>query len=210
MKTGTSRNLNGTEAKKPEMLQWEYAREALKTGLKLEQKLGVNPYKFGMIGSTDAHTSLAAVEEDNFFGKHSGVEPEPHRWEHVVIEAPDPKFTVKGWQQAAGGYAGRLGDREHARGDLRRHEAQGDLRDDGLAHDRALLRRLGFHRERTRVPPAGHRRLREGRADGRRSADAPAGKSPSFLVAAMKDPYSGNLDRIQIVKGWLDAKRRDA
>ena len=33
---------------------------------------------------------MATVEEDNFFGKHSGVEPEPHRWEHVVIEAPDP------------------------------------------------------------------------------------------------------------------------
>ncbi len=99
-------NLNGTEVKKPEMFQYEYAREALKNGLLLERKLGVNPFKFGMIGSTDAHTALAAVEEENFFGKHSGVEPGPHRWEHVVIESPDPKFTVKGWQQAAAGYAG--------------------------------------------------------------------------------------------------------
>ena len=71
-------NLNGTEIKKPEMLQWEYAREALKTGLQLEQKLGVNPYKFGMVGSTDSHTSLSTAQEDNFFGKHSGVEPGPH------------------------------------------------------------------------------------------------------------------------------------
>lgn len=78
-------NLNGTEAKTPDMLQWEYAREALKNGLMLEKKLGVNPYKFGMVGSTDAHTALAAVEEENFFGKHSGVEPEPHRWEHVAL-----------------------------------------------------------------------------------------------------------------------------
>ena len=99
-------NLNGTEVKTSEMLQWEYAREALKTGLVLEQRLGVNPYKFGMVGSTDSHTALAAVEENNFFGKHSGVEPEPHRWKHVVIEAPDPEFTVLGWQMAAGGYAG--------------------------------------------------------------------------------------------------------
>ena len=96
-------NLNGTEAKTPDMLKYEYAREALKTGLKLENELGVNPYKFGMIGSTDSHTSLATAEEENFFGKHSGVEPEPHRWEHVVIEAPDPTFTIHGWQQAASG-----------------------------------------------------------------------------------------------------------
>ncbi|GMG86829.1 DUF3604 domain-containing protein [Biformimicrobium ophioploci] len=93
-------NLNGTEVKKQEMLRWEYAREALKTGIMLEDKLGVNPYKFGMIGSTDAHTAMAAVEEDNFFGKHSGVEPEPHRWEHLVIEAPDPKYNIYGWEQA--------------------------------------------------------------------------------------------------------------
>ena len=98
-------NLNGTELKKQDMLQWEYARSALKTGLQLERKLGVNPYKFGMVGSTDAHTSLSTVEEDNFFGKHSGVEPGPHRWEHVVIAAPDPKLNVMGWQQAASGYA---------------------------------------------------------------------------------------------------------
>jgi hypothetical protein len=98
-------NLNGTELKKPEMLQWEYTRAALKTGLMLEQKLGINPFKYGMVGSTDSHTSLATAEEENFFGKHSGVEPEPHRWEHLVIEAPDPSLNIYGWQQAASGYA---------------------------------------------------------------------------------------------------------
>ena len=67
------------------MLQYEYARQAsARRGLQLEQKLGVNPYKFGMIGSTDSHTGLATAEEDNFFGKHSGAEPSPERW-----EAPD-------------------------------------------------------------------------------------------------------------------------
>ena len=71
----------------------------------LDEKIEVNPYKFGMIGSTDSHTSLATAQEDNFFGKHSGVEPEPNRWKHVVIEAPNPDFTIMGWQQAAGGLA---------------------------------------------------------------------------------------------------------
>ena len=66
-------NLNLSVPKKPEMLQYEYARSGLKLGLKLEQKVGVNPYKFGMIGSTDSHTGLATAEEDNFFGKHAGT-----------------------------------------------------------------------------------------------------------------------------------------
>lgn len=72
-------NLDGSTAKKPDMLEFEYARSALKNGLKLEQSLGTNPYKFGMIGSSDAHTGLAAMEEDNFFGKTTPQEPNPHR-----------------------------------------------------------------------------------------------------------------------------------
>jgi len=59
----------GPVKKENSMLQYEYAREALKNGLKLEAKHGTNPYKFGLIGSTDSHTSLATAEEDNFFGK---------------------------------------------------------------------------------------------------------------------------------------------
>ena len=81
-------NLDGSELKTKEMLQYEYARSALRIGLQLEKELGVNPFKFGMIGSTDVHTGLSAIEEDNFFGKHSGVEPEPNRWEHEVIRSP--------------------------------------------------------------------------------------------------------------------------
>src|SRR6476660_5015946 len=75
-------NLDLTELKKPEMLEFEYARSAFKNGLKLEKELGVNPYKFGMVGSTDAHTALAAVEEDNFFCKTSSAEPSTGRAEH--------------------------------------------------------------------------------------------------------------------------------
>ena len=147
------------------MLKYEYAREALKTGLKLESELGVNPYKFGMIGSTDSHTSLSTAEEDNFFGKHSGVEPEPHRWDHVVIEAPDPTFTVRGWQQAASGLAAvwaTENTREAIFDAMQRKETYATT---GTAHDRALLRRLGLHRPRTprpacRPPPATRRACR--------------------------------------------------
>lgn len=196
-------NLNGTEAKTPDMLQWEYAREALKIGLKLEKSLGVNPYKFGMVGSTDAHTALSAVEEDNFFGKHSGVEPEPHRWEHVVIEAPDPKFTIKGWQQAAGGYAGvwaTENTREAIFDAMKRKETY------ATTGPRMTVRFFGgwdFNDSdaRSRLPAtAGYAK---GVPMGGDLPEGVTGKAPTFLVAAMKDPLSGNLDRIQIIKGWL-------
>ncbi len=94
----------GPVLKQPEMLQFEYTREALKNGLLLEESLGANPFKYGLVGSTDAHTALAAVEEENFFGKHSLVEPEPERWQHPVIEFGDIK--ILGWEQASSGYTG--------------------------------------------------------------------------------------------------------
>lgn len=198
-------NLNGTEAKEESMLQYEYAREALKTGLALEKELGVNPYKFGMVGSTDAHTALAAVEEENFFGKHSGVEPEPHRWKHVVIEAPDPGFTVMGWQQASGGYAGVWAPentREAIFDAMMRKETY------ATTGSRMLVRFFGGWEfteadTQTRLPAtAGYSK---GVPMGGDLHKAPAGvQAPNFLVAALKDPYSGNLDRIQVIKGWLD------
>ena len=199
-------NLDGTEAKKPGMIQSEYAREALKTGLKLEKKLGVNPFKFGMIGSTDSHTAMAAVEEENFFGKHSGVEPEKHRWEHVVIEAPNPEFTIFGWQQAASGYAAvwaTENTREAIFDAMKRKETY------ATTGSRMTVRFFGgwdFTEKDTmsRLPAdAGYAR---GVPMGGDLTSAPKGQAPTFLVAARKDPYSGNLDRIQIVKGWMDRK----
>jgi hypothetical protein len=199
-------NLDGTEAKKPGMIQSEYAREALKTGLKLEKKLGVNPFKFGMIGSTDSHTAMAAVEEENFFGKHSGVEPEKHRWEHVVIEAPNPEYTVLGWQQAASGYAAvwaTENTRESIFDAMKRKETY------ATTGSRMTIRFFGgwdFTEKDTmsRLPAdAGYAR---GVPMGGDLTSAPKGKAPTFLIAARKDPYSGNLDRLQIVKGWMDRK----
>ena len=96
-------NLNLSVAKTDDMLAGEYAREALKIGLKLEDKHGTNPYKFGMIGSTDSHTSLATAEEDNFFGKHSGSEPGPDRWHHPMAKMGDMEY--EGWSVSASGYA---------------------------------------------------------------------------------------------------------
>ena len=69
----------------------------------LEQKLGVNPFKFGMIGSTDSHVGVAAVEEENFFGKHSLQEPSAERLSLPVLKFGTEEFP--GWGQASSGYA---------------------------------------------------------------------------------------------------------
>lgn len=98
-------NLDASEAKKPEMLEFEYARSALRNGLKLENQLGTNPYKFGMIASSDAHTGLSAMEEENFFGKTTPQEPSPERLTKVFVDNPKTNIKVMDWQVSASGYA---------------------------------------------------------------------------------------------------------
>ncbi len=97
-------NLDLSELKEDEMLQGEYARRALQLGLQLEQALGVNPYKFGLIGATDSHTGLSTAQEDNFFGKHSGAEPSPGRVSHPMARVGENDYP--GWSMVASGYQG--------------------------------------------------------------------------------------------------------
>jgi hypothetical protein len=193
----------GPGIKTPDMLQYEYAREALKNGLLLKRRLGTNPYQFGMIGSTDSHTGLATAEEENFFGKHSLVEPEPERVDHTVIEFGENK--VLGWEMVSSGYAAvwaTENTREALFDAFQRREVY------ATTGPRMLVRFFGgweFEAEdaNTRLPgPVGYTK---GVPMGGELGDAPEGRSPRFLVGGLKDPYSGNLDRIQIVKGWLDA-----
>ncbi len=96
-------NLDLSEAKTDDMLAGEYARSGLKRGLQIEARLGTNPYKFGLIGATDSHTSLASIEEDNFFGKHPGTEPSPERMTRAFTRTD--KGEIMDWQLVAGGIA---------------------------------------------------------------------------------------------------------
>jgi hypothetical protein len=190
------------------MLQYEYARSALRNGLSLEQKLGVNPFKFGMIGSTDAHTSLSAVGEENFFGKHSGVEPEEHRWEHVVIESPvDPNLTTYGWQMASAGYTG-VWAMENTRKEI--FDAMERKEVYATTGSRMRVRFFGgweFTEEDAQARLVAQSGYSKGVPMGGDLRSNTHGRTaPSFLVGALKDLYSGNLDRIQIVKGWLDSQ----
>jgi hypothetical protein len=202
-------NLNGIIAHKDEMFQYEYARAALKRGLAFEQKLGINPFKFGMIGSTDSHVGISAVEEDNYFGKVSLLEPSPHRWEHESVTfKPDPKKIkpYMGYEMSASGYAGvwaKENTRESIFDAMKRKEVY------ATTGSRMTVRFFGgwnfeANDAVTRMPAAAG--YEKGVPMGGDLRNAPAGKVPTFLVAALKDPLSGNLDRIQIIKGWLDDK----
>ncbi len=97
-------NVSLETLKTPDMLQYEYAREALKNGLRLERELGTNPYRFGMVGSTDSHTALSTGEENNFFGKFSLMEPSAERVGQPMFEVGDqPMWDI--WEFGASGYA---------------------------------------------------------------------------------------------------------
>jgi len=197
-------NLDVSEAKTDAMLAGEYAREALKRGLAIEAKLGTNPYKFGVVGATDSHTSLATAEEDNFFGKHTGYEPKPGRMSHPFMENENGK--IMGWQMVASGLGAVWATdntREAIFDAMQRKEVYGTTGPrmsvrlfggwDFIEQDlnSRMPVRLGYEKG---VPMGGDLRVKP--------EDA---KAPSFMVYALRDPEGANLDRIQIVKGWMDA-----
>ena len=195
-------NLDLSVDKENEMLQYEYARSGLQLGLELEQRLGVNPYKFGLIGSTDSHTGLATAEEENFFGKHSGAEPSPKRWEHPMAVLGDKK--IESWSMVSSGYAA-VWAKENTREAL--FDAMMRKETYATTGSRMMVRFFGgwdFTQADAQSRLPAEVGYTKGVPMGGDLRAAPAGKAPNFLVAALKDPLSGNLDRIQIVKVWLD------
>ena len=196
--------------KTDDMLQYEYAREALKNGLRLARSLGTNPYQFGMVGSTDSHTALSTAAENNFFGKMAIDEPGGNRINQPmagdVMGVPD---FWRNWETSAAGYAAvwaTENTREAIWDAMQRKEVYATTgprmsvrffggweftETDASAHKLAAI---GY----ARGEPMGSTLHPDPHSKERRSA-------PTFLVGALKDPLSGNLDRIQIVKGWLGA-----
>jgi hypothetical protein len=195
-------NLGRSERKRPEMLQYEYARRALSHGLLLEQQLGVNPFKFGMIGSTDSHTSLATAEEENFFGKHTGMEPSRRRTLATFAQAED--VVVLGWNMTSSGYAAvwaRENSREAIFDALARKEVYATT---GSRMTVRLFAGFDFRPEDADAPDLAVPGYARGVPMGGDLHGGPDSGAPRFLVAARKDPLGANLDRIQIVKGSLD------
>jgi hypothetical protein len=185
------------------MLAGEYAREALKRGLVLEERLGTNPYKFGMIGSTDSHTSLATAQEDNFFGKHSGAEPSPERMSHPFMETD--VGTIYGWQQVSSGLAAVWAP-ENTRDSI--FDAMERKEVYGTTGSRMAVRFFGgwnyTDEDLNSRTPAFAGYTKGVPMGGDLAAKPDDADAPSFMVYALRDPVGANLDRIQIIKGWLD------
>ena len=182
----------------------EYIRPALKSGLSLHSQLRVNPFKLGVIGSTDSHTSLATADDNNFWGKHTLVEPSKHRitaQENTGLSAD----KLKPWRYASSGYAAVWAEentRESLFAAMKRKEVYASTGPritvrffagwDYDSHDafKPDLARIGYEKG---VPMGGD------------LTAAPKGKAPQLLIRAVKDPDGANLDRVQVIKGWLDA-----
>ena len=199
----------GLQLKKPEMLPHEYARSAFKLGLEQQAKLGTNPFKFGMIGATDSHTSLSSTREENFFGKFAAVEPgQKERYMDMVSQDLRPdgdgSLNVYHWEAAASGLAGvwaRENTREAIWDAMSRKEVYAST------GTRLLVRVFAgwdFEADEVHRPDFANQGYDRGVPMGGDLFKAPAGQAPKFMVRALRDADGANLDRVQIIKGWVD------
>lgn len=176
-----------------------YARAALLRGLDVERRTGVNPFKFGLIGASDAHNATPTFEESGFLGEYRTAAPGPSRASRVAIDTPVGKRY--GWQFLTGGLAGvwaRENTREALFDAMRRREVY------ATTGPRMVVRLFGgwSFRAADVVGDFSRKGYERGVPMG---GDLPpiAGRAPTFIVSALRDPRGANLDRVQIVKGWI-------
>lgn len=200
-------NLDLSFGKKQEMLQYEYSREALKNGLLIESQVGVNPFDFGMIGSTDAHTGLATADSDNYSGKFTMTINDKKRalGESRIGRGnkEGEKLIRKNWQYLASGYAAAWAE-NNTRASIweafKRKEVY------GTTGPRIQLRFFGgwnFKKEDVEAADYVNRGYEKGVPMGSVILKDNNSKAPTFMIAASKDSDGANLDRVQVVKGWV-------
>jgi len=200
----------GLNAKEDRMLQYEYARSALKLGLEQQAYIGANPFKFGMIGSSDSHTSLTSTREENYFGKFAGAEPGTEaRFDDLVSQDLRPdgdgSLNVYHWESLASGLAG-VWARENTREALWDAMARKEVY--ATTGTRMIVRVFAgwdFEPDEVHRPDFAPQGYQRGVPMGGDLRAAPEGAAPRFMVRALRDPDGANLDRIQIIKGWVDA-----
>ena len=203
-------NLGANKPIEPWMFRHNYVRSALKLGLQIESQTNYNPYRFGMIGSTDAHTSLATADENNFLGKFASNEPSPDRISvgSLVggVSEANLKNTQPDWKLAASGYAAvwaTENTREAIFDAMKRRETY------ATTGPRMVVRFFGgwtFDKEDMNQPDIAKLGYGQGVPMGGVLERRKGKQVPRFLITALKDPDGANLDRVQVIKGWLDKK----
>lgn len=203
-------NLSASAVKEQQMLKHEYARSALKLGIKYEAKLGVNPFKFGMIGSTDAHTGIPESAENNYWGKLTNYEPNPNRTYDPNLESKNrgtgAKFSRQSWEFGSAGYAAvwaHDNTRQSIFDAMRRREVYATT---GPRISVRFFAGSEYRDEDLYSPDFTQRGYQKGVPMGGDVDADSVQDSLSFMVSARKDPDGANLDRVQIIKGWLDKK----
>ncbi len=201
------------QPKEAGMIEREYARQAFMRGMQYEQSLGSNPFKFGLIGSSDSHTSLATTTEDNFFGKASPGEPVPGNEgrlaQMVTGFLPDPQgrdYAIYHRSSLASGLAAVW-----ARGNTREAIWDAMARKEVYATTGTRLKVrvfAGWHFKEGDLnrPDFARYAYANGVPMGGDLTGARQGKLPTLLIQAVKDPDWANLDRVQVIKGWIDGE----
>ncbi|MEE8135041.1 MAG: DUF3604 domain-containing protein, partial [Gemmatimonadales bacterium] len=197
--------IDGSAAKEDRMLQYEYGRSALKLGLKLGQQIGANPYKFGLSGATDTHTGLTTTREENYFGKYANTEPSSDRHNHEVIPAEDPALRILTSQELASGLTA-VWARENTRAAIFDAMARKEVyATTGTRIRVRVFAGWDFEAAEVSRPDFASEGYTRGVPMGGDLREAPSGRVPRFMIRALRDPDGANLDRVQIIKGWLDA-----
>jgi len=194
-------NITLTTAKEPEMLPNEYARSALKQGLAHGQTLGANPFKFGMIGSSDMHTALSTTEEDNYFGKFVHDEPAPGRTQLQMAD-----LLQKVWRLVSSGLAAVWAENNTREGifdAMKRREVYATT---GTRIRLRMFAGWDFDEADLNAHDQAARGYAKGVPMGGELPRSPtANAAPRLMITAARDPLGANLDRVQVVKGWVDA-----
>ena len=201
----------GPEPKTPEMLPREYARAAWRRGMTYEAELGVNPFKFGVVGSTDSHTALSTAQEDNFFGKAPETEPtadtvrfnEPITGRMTPDDPSDDQIHAQGLASGLAAVWARENTREAIWDALKRKEVYATT---GTRIRVRVFAGTGFTEDdlvRSDFDAYGYA---NGVPMGSDLTGVEEGAAPTLLIRALRDPDGANLDRLQVVKGWVDAE----
>lgn len=199
-------NISGKVAKTKAMLPKEYGRSALKEGLRLEKKLGVNPFKFGLIGSTDAHGGIPSSREENNFSKAHIAEPSKDRMEHFLIKGAKPELSVMVKDLAASGLAAvwaRENTREAIWDAMARKEVYATT---GSRLKVRVFAGWDFEQDEVNRPDFARQGYKRGVPMGGDLINGPDGKAPTLMIRAMRDADGANIDRVQVIKGWLDKR----